>query len=528
MDGFGLSLPARCTGAAALAMALLTPAPATAQPAPAPGAITLENAVRSALARNANLVLARASVDAAEGAVQQQAAAFDASLSLQASRSRGNQPLRESDRAAAQRASMDLSDVQADNARLEASVSKLFPDGLQASLSASHNHLRDNTLLAAGIPVQNTGILNFQLRMPLLRNAGKASSSVLQAVQAESAAVRSEMEFTTAQTVLAVALAYWDCLARTERLAIGRASEQRAADFLDELGKLVAADQIPRSELDLAAASLSEKRSARIASEQALQEAQRTLGRAMGLEGSAGLAIQRLADGFPELAPGSLQALDRIAALTTHALDQRADLVALRHRLEAARLRQTAARFNEQPQLDLVLALTQNSLAEGPSALALGSTLARPAPPGYSIGLAFQKSLDNNAAQGLSRQQAAAVEAVQTRLREMGFSVANSVETATRSVQRAADQLREAQTAVNAYATSVRNERTRRQLGIATVIDVLNIEDRYNSALVAALLARQNYANSIAQFRFETARLVVREEAGYSARVADMLSPALK
>lgn len=528
MGVFGFSLPINGGNALALAVVLIWPAAPGAQPLPAHGGTSLQAAIRSALSRNASLVLARANVELADGAMEQQEGAFNATLGVQATRSRTLQPLRESDRLAAQRAGADLSDAQADTSRFETSVSKQFPDGMQASISASHSHLRDNTLLAAGIPLQNTGVLSFQLRLPLLRNNGKASSAALQAAIAESSAARSELEFSTAQTVLTVALAYWDYLTRTERLAISHASERRAGEFLDELRKLVAADQIPRSELDLASASLSEKRATRIANEQFALEARRTLGRAMGLEGAAALSIDRLTDEFPRLVAGELQTATRIPQLTAHALDKRADLVALRLRDAAARLRLGAARSNEQPQLDVVLGLTQNSLGEGASALALGHTLARPAPLGYSIGLIFQKPLDNSAARGVSRQQSAAAEAVQARLRELGFVIENSVETSTRAVQRAADQLREAEAAVKAYATSVQSERTRRQLGMATVIDVLNIEDRYNSALNSALLARQNYANTIAQFRFETAQLIVQEGAGYSARVGDLLSPELK
>jgi len=61
---------------------------------------------------------------------------------------------------------------------------------------------------------------------------------------------------------------------------------------------------------------------------------------------------------------------------------------------------------------------------------------------------------------------------------------------------------------------------------LSTLIDILNVEDRYNNALLSAVQARQAYANAIAQFRFDTGMLLSREGDSYNARVGELFNPS--
>jgi outer membrane protein TolC len=90
---------------------------------------------------------------------------------------------------------------------------------------------------------------------------------------------------------------------------------------------------------------------------------------------------------------------------------------------------------------------------------------------------------------------------------------------------RAGEQLKQADAAVKSYAVGLANERTKRRLGLSTLIDILSVEDRYNNALLSAVQARQAYASAIAQFRFEAGMLLTREGDSYIARIAELLTP---
>jgi outer membrane protein TolC len=167
-------------------------------------------------------------------------------------------------------------------------------------------------------------------------------------------------------------------------------------------------------------------------------------------------------------------------------------------------------------------------LSEGTSLGAIAPAFAQNFGPGYNANLIFQMPLANNSALGLSRQQAALVDAQRIRINELGHSISNSIDISAYAVLRATEQLSEADAAVKSYAVSLENERTKRRLGLATLIDTLNVEDRYNNALLAAVQARQGFASAIVQFRFETSTLLAREGDTYIARVGELFTPAVR
>jgi outer membrane protein TolC len=320
-------------------------------------------------------------------------------------------------------------------------------------------------------------------------------------------------------------LAYWDYLGKLERLAIARSGEQRGEGLLEELRKLVAADEVPRAELQLAQASLTERRSARIGAEQSVLEARRNLGRLLGLPAAEMMTLGAPETRFPQV-PAESNAPPKAASvlqLAARAVQARPDMLALLKRRDVARLRMEAARHQEKPQLDLVLGATRNGLAEGARPWDAGASFSGGAAPGLSVGLNYQLVLGGNTAEGTTRLLAESVTALDIRSRELGYAVESAVETAAWAVNRAALQVTEAEKAVATYASSLDNERIKRRMGIATLIEVLNVEDRYNAALLAAVQARQGYASAIAQFRYEAALLVTPTGDGYQARLQDLV-----
>ncbi|RYY91833.1 MAG: hypothetical protein EOO24_30440, partial [Comamonadaceae bacterium] len=433
---------------------------------------------------------------------------------------------------AAERAALGAG-VDADERRTETrgadtSVQKLFANGVQATVSAGHANVRDDQLFWAGQPRQNLGVLRFELRVPLARGAGTATGVPLRIAEAQARAAEADLQHAAAQTVLAAAQAYWGYAGQLQREAIALAGERRGDALLEELRKLVTADEIPRAELQLAQASLSERRSARFAAQQAVLEARRTLGRVLGLATPALLALGPPSDGFP--APLMADAMgEPDGRLAADAAASRADVQALRERRAAAQLRVEAARDIGRPRLDLLLGATRNSLAEGARSTDVGTTFERGAPPGASIGVLYQRPLGtDNTAQGLLRQQLALVDSLDTEQRELADSIESAAIAAEFGVRRAAGQLREAESAVRTYATGVENERTKRRLGMATLIDVLAVEDRYQSALLAAVQARVDFALALARQRFESATLVTAQGEGQQARVDALLNPAAR
>jgi outer membrane protein TolC len=81
---------------------------------------------------------------------------------------------------------------------------------------------------------------------------------------------------------------------------------------------------------------------------------------------------------------------------------------------------------------------------------------------------------------------------------------------------------------VERYALSVKNERTKRRLGLSTLIDVINVQDRLDAAQLSQLQLRQEYAQLLAQLYFELGTLVLRAPGGFEVDMPALVGrPAL-
>ena len=61
----------------------------------------------------------------------------------------------------------------------------------------------------------------------------------------------------------------------------------------------------------------------------------------------------------------------------------------------------------------------------------------------------------------------------------------------------------------------MKNEYVKRKLGLATLIDVITVQDRLDGARLQLLQLRQEYAVGVAQILFDAGELVGREAESY-------------
>jgi outer membrane protein TolC len=486
--------------------------------------VTLKAAIAQALSSNPNVLLSASQIEAAKGGLQAQRGRFDLNLGARAGLSLDRFPLNEATRQSYLDDGYSLRSSSYRATSQQLSGTQLLRNGMQAEVVTAQTSTASNLDTISGTPRQGAGSLAFQLTVPLLRNRGGGVSAPLRAAEVEAQATVADLEFVLSQAVLDTTLAYWELSARSQQLVIARGSEERSKRQLEEVRKLIKADQLPKSEISLAEANLNDRRTARISAEQALLESRFRLARAMGLNGQASLDIGDLGDFFPvPTGRTSNLGLGR-AEMVSRALESRSDLTAARRRVDAAQILLSAAGDAERPTLDIVLGASQNGISEGRSALVPGSPLNRIAGPGVSANFVFQLPVGNNAARGAFRQLSAQIDGQRVRIVELGYAISNRIDTAASAVTRSAERLAESEAAAKLYATGLENERTKRRLGLATFIDILNIEDRYNSALLAVVQERQSFASALAQLRFEAGTLIQRDGDQYTARVVELLN----
>ncbi len=374
----------------------------------------------------------------------------------------------------------------------------------------------------AGLAQQATGALRFNLRIPLMRNAGEAVvGAQLRASEYERSASEADLLQTAAATVLQTAQSYWDLLTRQKRLEILRTSQKRAEDLVAELRKLISADQIPAAEINLATANEAEKRAASTAAEQSVQEAWATLARQLGM--SAGeLKNVAIAAELPQVDEGLIgKAATQVDALRQRALERRSDLKAARVRERAARELMLAAKHNIRPQFDLIAGVSTAGLAEGASALAFGPMLAsNSAGPSVNVGLEYRWPFANEAARGQILTRSASYDQALIRIVDLEQSINTNIATFATALRRIGARYREGVAAAERYQITVQNEQTKRRLGSATLIDVINVLDRYDNAQLSLLALQQEYAATLAQIDYEIGRIVLKEDSGYVVDLA--------
>lgn len=507
--------------------------------------LSLRDALRESLRSNPATLLQRQQIFASRGAVMQTEGQFDPVLNATVSRSNALRPLRQDERTAISsggipdpiRTALGMdpvvpTSIDRQNSNLvdySTGVLAQLRNGMTLGASVGITTSWDNLSQNSGIPPQSSGRIGFTLRAPLLRNAGRnATTANLDAAELELSAARSDLVFTNAQTLLGVALSYWEYLAAYRRLDIARDSEQRSARLVEEVQKLIAAQEMPAADAQLVQASLNERMANRIAAEQAVAEGRRNLGAQIGLAAERGYTLPAPADDFPAFDGKSIlvDTPSRSVALLGQALSRRADLQAAQLRESAANRRVASARSGLKPQVDLNFSVNYGSLVESRTPFAIGPVMStHSVGPSLSATLSAQLPWKNSAAGGVLLAQSAARDASTIRLRNLQDAIGINLQTSVQALVRSAQQLARASEATRFYHQSVESESTKRRMGMSTLIDVINMQDRLTNALLAEVQVRQSYANAIARLRFETGAIVTPVADGFEIAIDDFFLP---
>lgn len=484
------------------------------------GEVALAEVLRRALSANPNLVFQGLQVSAEQGNVEQALGAYETELSLGYSREGGRRPLRQQDVNTFSTAGLPESRAdRINNSEARAGLTRNLRSGAELEATATINSAGSTLNEVSGTPRQTSAGLRFGIRIPLLRNAGGVQNdSALRARELERDASVEDLLQTSSTTVLNVAQTYWELAARLLRASILRESERRARELVAEIDKLVAADQIPGAELDLAEASAGEKRAARIAEEQALQAAWNNLGRLLQADTVDDVLDAALkTDALPEVDPRAADFAGGMQARQRDALEKRADIRAARLRERAAHIQVLAAEDGLKTQLDFVGALNTSGLREGSNGPSFD--LSRPFPT-LNLGVQVRMPLESTAARGLVTTRQSAHRQTVVRLREAEGNVGSALVTASSALRRIVRRHEDTAAAAVRYEQAVKNEYVKRKLGLATLIDVITVQDRLDGARLQQIQLRQEYASGIAQILFDAGELVGRDAESYRVNTA--------
>jgi outer membrane protein TolC len=482
--------------------------------------LSLLDAVRLSLAKNPDIQIREKQVESNSGALQQASGEFDPALRLTAGRSIDNSPLNQQNRDIYASQGFPLSQLKTDVTTYGLALDQLLHNGIVLSPSIGITSATGTVNDLSKLSLQNSGNVNFSIRVPLLKNSGESAVAGEIAANKAWEASKQELRFSMAQSVLNTVVSYWGLLAAHKNLDIARESEASVRRMAEETRKLIAADELPAADLNMLKAHLLDKAASRIAAEQAMSDARQKLGLVMGLPYRQIMTLE-LADDFPSTVIESSALESQRIRMIELAMQRRPDFKAAQLRRDSARTLSGAVHADLRPQLDLTFHMGYSGLAEG--AAPMRAFDQNRSAPNVGVSISYQWPIDNNSARGRYRQQAAVYDQSTIQVLSVERSIGIGVESSLSGLAHGALQLKQSEEAVDLYRVSVEHEKAKYRLGSSTMLNVLTISDSLLSARLNNIANRLNYLNALVQLNFQTGALIAESESGQSIGIDQLV-----
>jgi len=482
-------------------------------PAPSGSGLSIVEAVRITLSENPILHLQERQVDISRGARILERGIFDTVLGSSVKQSRVYTPLTKSAQLSAKQSNIFTSAQSANLTTTTLDLQKLLPWGISIGPVLNLDRNNDNLTNQTGL---NNSLASFQVTIPLLRNRGRAVVTARERfAEFELQASFYDLSQTASQLIAGTAGAYWNQIGAVETLELYRQSEDRGRVLLENVQTLINADQLPRSEINNVVANLADRTTSRIAAEQRLVQATQSLALAMGVGPSQILSLPEPTDPLPDglSQPDTLMTNLELDEYIHEAFTRRADYLASKKRIQSSNALLVAARNQLKPQVDAVFSAGYAGLQEtNRFDKYLSSAFQNVSGPTVIGTLRYSFPFGNHLAEGQLVQSVAGFQQSQLRSTDLERNIASNVVVAATGLRFSVEQLRKAREASDAFRAALQAQRDKLRLGVGSLIDILQEEDRYIGASLNEINARVGYAVNIANFRLATGTFLLPDQ----------------
>jgi outer membrane protein TolC len=464
-------------------------------------------AVRETLAEDPNIQIQERQIQVAKGAVQIAAGQFDVTFDTSLSAGLTRTPRSALDIGQLPEFSNNVPVAVEDVFTYRAGLTKQFRSGITAGPAVQLDRFSDNLLQTEAV---NRANVSFVVKVPLLRGAGVAAVDAQeQAAQLGYEAAQLDYQQVISARILNVVAAYWNCRSAQQQAEIARKARERAQLLATEIGKLVGIRELAESELKQATADLEQKAADYAAAQQTFWQSRQDLAQAVGLP------LEKLSnppipvEPFP-MPPTNGLTPKATSSVLAKSLERRADYLSVQKTQRAAQLLEVAARKNARPQLDLTLQAGYSGLDEGDRFAHYYLSLdPRPVTGPNLMGtLNLSWPFGNRAARGLMAQRQAEEQQTQLRGNVLARSIQSGVLVAFQDLEHTREEVGRTQAAQDHYKDAIEQERIRLRLGNVSILDVITLADRADTARFSAAAAQARYAIALARVRYETGILV--------------------
>lgn len=473
-------------------------------PQPTFAALSLLEAVRSALDHAPGILLQRESLLISESDVLGARSAFDPQVSLSFGYRKD---------------ALALGDLKTATTAL--STTTLTPFGLTVTpqvsvIGSTPSDTRSSSVASAGV----TFIL------PLLEGLGdNISRTALSASKKMYKAESLTLQHTAGRTVYQAADAYWNYLYAYRMLKLDQQLSQSALESYNATKALAGVGEVAMVRSDQAEAYLQQAQASEITAVQELGQSWNALLLSMGSDTVGRESPEEPLDSFPVPDGDILLLLADGGALKAKAFASRTDLQALKLQGDAASDILRGSRNRMKPKVDLELWAGYNGLHEGATFSDNFSSLSTGI-PGVNISATVRYSLDagnhrDEAAYIHSRSQ---VEIAAINRQELERSIESMVVLAVASVKNSAAIYRLSIESARTYRLLNTAELKKYRMGMSDLFKVQSVSTDLASAEKQLLAAQKAYASSLLALRYDVASLFRVNDGNFTVEMDDLVT----
>ncbi len=403
-----------------------------------------------------------------------------------------------------------------DTTEVDISILKQFRNGITIGPYLQYDNAQASLERRAGVNRVNRSEAGIELTIPLGQGRGTIAASGHElAAQIDIEASQLSLQHTLAERVLNVVTAYWNLAAAQEQLGFLIRSEVTSTALAALTNELIRADEVPAASASQAQARRAQASATRVRGEITLQEAQQNLAIAMGVGDDDIIFAPLAADRLPSIVPESNVKALRLPDLVEGAIARRADFRASRKAIDSGRLLSEQARLNVKPRVDFNAGMFYTGLdQEGSKESYYHLYLENQAGPGFMVSLRMDWPFFLNDARGNYAVRQADLEVRREQSRFINNQIVSGISRAHFALRTSARELRLQQQAVGEYEQALATERERFRLGLATMLDPIQTEERLTLARAELVFSRLLHAQSLVRLRFETGTLMPHDHAG--------------
>lgn len=368
--------------------------------------------------------------------------------------------------------------------------------------------------------------VNMTVVVPLMRGLGREVAG------ANELAARNNLQATELQTyhdiseqVLNSVVAYYNCLAAAQSLALSDDIFKRAESLLEGARVMISAGMLEPAFMKQAQAKVDNNRADLIAGQNAFHTARQNLGLAMGLSPSELREPPVAVGDFPPvLDPERLPPLAPPSFLEG-AMQRRFDSQALQTLVHTEEILLKRDRNSTKSRVDLSLRAGYAGVSESGSGFSRPFRSLTDQLEGLNGGAVVDMDfpVQNNVAMGLVDSRMASLRRAQQDVLALRNGITSSVLASRESMKNAASQYLLVGRAAGAYKEAVEFERSKYSAGLSSLNLLIDQEDRYVRTRLAVVEALRRYAVAQAQLQFSAGSLIQRRGDELTFRVEDLI-----